>query len=246
MKGFQRRKAWNENYFYEDLDEALKRKGSRTRMESRVVAANTRILRMGSSDQPSIAVKYHYTDILMYHPDNRLTLYNGGWNTVTTMQRMRTFLDQRMIGSYRSEWHMDLMVSLPEAEVFDDRTWTVYQGRRLMPVRVAFTDGMTINLHSREIVEHPSAQPVLPIGSQTFEAAMNDTRALWAVRDELQDLAKRKVLRSEHLAMALNHRDAYIKVQEQFANQLKAFEIGTSTALYALEETVTQLAKKGT
>lgn len=246
MKGFQRRKNWNENYFYEDLNEALKRKGSRTRMESRVVAANTRIRRVGSSDQPSIAVKYHYTDILVYHPDNRVTLYNGGWNTVTTMQRMRTFLDHNMIGSYRSDWYMNVMVPLPEAEIFDMNTWTVYQGRRLMPVRVDFTDGITINLHSREIVEHPSALPITPIGSRTFEAAMNETRVLWAVRDDLQNLAQRGRLTATDLANALTHRDAYIKIQERFAEQLKTFEIGTSTALYALEETVTQLAKKGT
>lgn len=242
MNGFQRRKNWDENYFYSDLDEALKRKGSRRRMESRVVAANTKLLRLGPSDNTMIAVKYHNTNILTYHPDNRVTFRNNGWNTVTTMQRMRTFLDHNMLGSFRGEWYLNVFIPM-DTTLMDDATWETYEGRQLMPVKVEFIDGVTVDLNNREIVAHPHAQPIVAIGSRTFEAAHNETRVLWAMRDSLLDMKRRGNLSTESIRFALDRRDAYIKVQEQFADQLKAFEIGTSTALYALEETITQLAK---
>lgn len=40
----------------------------------------------------SIAVKFHYTDILTVTPDDTLTLNNGTWQTVTTLSRINNWL----------------------------------------------------------------------------------------------------------------------------------------------------------
>lgn len=37
---------------------------------------------------PSIAVRYHETNVITIHPDNTYTLNTGGWCTATTKRRM--------------------------------------------------------------------------------------------------------------------------------------------------------------
>ncbi len=55
--------------------------------ESRKIARNTYLKRRGVS----IAVQLHDTDVVTYSPDGSITLNSGGWNTVTTRDRMNTF-----------------------------------------------------------------------------------------------------------------------------------------------------------
>ena len=38
-----------------------------------------------------IAVKYHQTDIVIYHPDGKIELHCGGWYTATTKQNISAF-----------------------------------------------------------------------------------------------------------------------------------------------------------
>lgn len=55
--------------------------------DSRKVARNTYLQRRGNS----IAVQLHDTDVVTFHPDGSVTLNTGGWNTVTTRDRMNAF-----------------------------------------------------------------------------------------------------------------------------------------------------------
>ena len=52
--------------------------------EGRNIAGNTRLERRGDT----IALRYHSTDVVTYHPDGSLTLDSNGWRTVTTKERM--------------------------------------------------------------------------------------------------------------------------------------------------------------
>jgi len=69
---------------------------------SRPVANNTRVERRGED----IAIRLHATDVAVIHPDNSITLHDGGWLTVTTKDRMNYALGMRpvKIGSDRGMW----------------------------------------------------------------------------------------------------------------------------------------------
>jgi len=56
--------------------------------ESRKLAGNTYLQRR---DAQTIAVKYHATDIVIFHDDGRTELQSGGWRTSTTKERMSSF-----------------------------------------------------------------------------------------------------------------------------------------------------------
>ena len=55
---------------------------------SRPIQNNTRLVRI---DDDTIAVVLHRTAVVSYHRDGTFTLYGGGWNTVTTKQRIRSY-----------------------------------------------------------------------------------------------------------------------------------------------------------
>ncbi len=50
--------------------------------DGRNIANNTRLERRGDT----IALRYHSTDVVTYHPDGSLTLDSGGWRTITTKE----------------------------------------------------------------------------------------------------------------------------------------------------------------
>lgn len=57
--------------------------------ESRKLQNNTYLQRHPGGD---IAVRLHRTDVLTFSPGGEFTLDTGGWNTVTTKDRMNTYL----------------------------------------------------------------------------------------------------------------------------------------------------------
>ena len=63
--------------------------------DSKKVGHNTyarRIARLTEEDEGveyDIAIRYHSTDIVTYHPDGSITLNTGGWDTTTTTNRMQ-------------------------------------------------------------------------------------------------------------------------------------------------------------
>lgn len=66
---------------YADAKEFLNGKSSRK------LAHNTRVERSG----PMIAIRYHQTDIVTFHPCGATVLRNGGWATPTTKRRINLY-----------------------------------------------------------------------------------------------------------------------------------------------------------
>lgn len=56
--------------------------------ESRKLAGNTYLQRR---DAKTIVVKYHATDIIVFHDDGSTELQSGGWRTSTTKERMSNY-----------------------------------------------------------------------------------------------------------------------------------------------------------
>jgi hypothetical protein len=67
---------------------------------SRKIAHNTHVELRGGN---TFAVRYHQTDVVTYHPDGRIVLNTGGWQTVTTKARFNTFTPARVY-SDRRQW----------------------------------------------------------------------------------------------------------------------------------------------
>jgi hypothetical protein len=53
-----------------------------------------------------IAVRLHQTDVVVIHPDNTYTLNSGGWQTVTTKDRMNEYSPARVCQS-KGVWYVD-------------------------------------------------------------------------------------------------------------------------------------------
>lgn len=51
----------------------------------------------------AIAVRYHQTDIVTFHPDGRIELRNGGWHTMSTKQNISAF-SPFCVYQDRGEW----------------------------------------------------------------------------------------------------------------------------------------------
>ena len=100
--------------------------GRNRNKSDRPMAANTRIHDgrkdgfMGGPGQ--FVVKLHNTFILFIKPNDHHTVYAGGWQTVTTKDRIRRFSNARIYSS-KGDW------------------WTTYSG-----IPVLFRDGMEFNI----------------------------------------------------------------------------------------------------
>lgn len=79
----RRDKAADKKWSYAGLDAWLT---GRNR-ESRKIARNTYLQRRGED----IAVMFHATDVVTYHPDGTITLDSGDWLTMSTRDRQDTF-----------------------------------------------------------------------------------------------------------------------------------------------------------
>ena len=77
---------------------------ARSKKNGRPLANNTRLFERG---EDSIAVKLHATDVVTINADGTWTLASGGWNTSTTMQRIRGYSPARLF-SERGEWFVSL------------------------------------------------------------------------------------------------------------------------------------------
>lgn len=104
---------------------------------SRPIENNTRIERRDDD----IAVRLHGTDVVTFHKDNSVTLNSGGWLTVTTKDRMNTYLGSRAhVYSKRGLWYVAGM---------GDWTGGV---RYFDGIRIAF-DGTVLNPPDEALVE---------------------------------------------------------------------------------------------
>ena len=86
-------------------------KGGRDKT-SRPVAWHTRLNLHENGD---IALKYHATDVVTYHPDGSISLDSGGWKTQTTKRRINDYTDMRVfpdkgvwyVGKKGDIWHWE-------------------------------------------------------------------------------------------------------------------------------------------
>lgn len=97
--------------------------------DSRKVQHNTYLQRRPDGD---IALRYHNTDILTWHPDNTVTYQTNGWRTATTKTRMSAWGPLR-IWQKNFEWYYDQYCD---------------QDERLVYETFAYRDGMTVPARS--------------------------------------------------------------------------------------------------
>jgi hypothetical protein len=74
----------------------------------------------------AIAIKYHETDVITYHPDGRIVARNGGYQTSTTKARINEYSPIRVWAS-KGMWYADFV------------------GRDTAAPRVIFADGLTFH-----------------------------------------------------------------------------------------------------
>lgn len=72
------------------------------KLDSRKIGNNTILYRQNGGD---IAVRYHYTDIIIYHSNDTITINTGGWWTVTTLQRINHISPASIGTAYKSQRH---------------------------------------------------------------------------------------------------------------------------------------------
>lgn len=83
---------------YAELDASLQ---GRCR-NSRKLANNTYAIRFVSLPfDGAIAIRFHHTDILTFRPDGSVMINTGGWETVTTKERLNRYLPNYGIYSHR-------------------------------------------------------------------------------------------------------------------------------------------------
>lgn len=75
---------------------------ARSKSQGKPVANNTRLF---ERDNGSIAVQLHSTDVVTYHADDSCTLDSGGWQTVTTKERMNCYAPGRVY-SDKGIWYV--------------------------------------------------------------------------------------------------------------------------------------------
>lgn len=68
-----------------------------------------------------IAVKYHATDIIVYHPDGKIELHCGGWFTRTTKQNISAY-SPFAVWQDKGVWYVNKGPDFVEADImpFED------------------------------------------------------------------------------------------------------------------------------
>ncbi len=102
-------------------------------VNSRKIGNNTFEITYENGDR---AIRLHYTDVVTTHPDGSYTLDSGGWDTVTTKQRMNQY-------SNASVWQ-------------EDYTWYVQSNRPTVACPAGdeplkFYDGMKFDFNGKLI-----------------------------------------------------------------------------------------------
>ena len=92
--------------------------------DGRVIGNNTRVMFADADSYDPVAIRLHSTNVVTFYRDGRIVLDSGGWQTVTTKDRMNSVLPQRF-------------------RVFaKDHVWFVSDNRT--GSTIPFSDGMTL------------------------------------------------------------------------------------------------------
>lgn len=83
---------------------------ARNEAAGKPLANNTRLFVSGEGDERTFRIRYHNTIIITINPDDTYTLANGGYNTVTTLQRIRSLapVTWQTLFSEKGEWFVRL------------------------------------------------------------------------------------------------------------------------------------------
>jgi hypothetical protein len=132
----------SESLTYEKADALLQGRCAKRRK-----LANNTYLERNSFD-PTIAVVLHRTDIITLYPDGNVKLNTGGWNTVTTRDRLNRFCpDSVSVHSERGVCFLNHRSTVPVK--YSDGSNEYYPWERLCVV----SDAVTINLITGKVVE---------------------------------------------------------------------------------------------
>ncbi len=219
---------------YEKLDKELYHRGHGAKMESRKVGANTWLKRRSGHN---IAVQLHNTDILTYYPDNRVIINAASWYTVTTNQRMNAFLGWGTITSYRSTWHIKVLIRLWD----DGAYWN--QKPTFVEAIVPFENGTAINARTHELVHSPNDYLTTIDDSLVMREVSDMSRGLQLHARTLRDKAEEGNLTRDDLRTAVRHLDAFQQERDNLVARIKSLESGMDWATTELEEVVTASIK---
>ncbi len=219
---------------YEVLDKELYHKGHGALMESRKVGANTWLKRRSGN---TIAVLLHNTDILTYYPDNRVIVNASHWYTVTTSQRLNAFLGWGTITSYRSIWHINVLIRLWDEGVYWDKTPTFVEAT------IPFENGVAINARTHELVHSPNDYFTTLDDSLIMREISDMTRGLQIHARTLRDKAADGGLVRDDLRTAVRHLDAFQQERDNLVTQIRSLESGMDWATTELEEVITESIK---
>jgi len=86
----------------------------------------------------SVAVKYHDTDIVTYHPNGKIELRCNGWYTTTTKQNLSVF-SPFSVWQEKGEWYVNTAANFSAANRFKGPKGT------LPPGIIRFKDGMILD-----------------------------------------------------------------------------------------------------
>lgn len=216
---------------YRTLEEELYHKGNGNIMDKRKVGNNTWLLR----DAERVHVRLHNTNILTYTADNRVILNSGGWETVTTKDRMNSFLGWGTIQSERSVWYVHARFWLSPRGIHD-------RGR-YVEARVPFSSFMALDVRTHELVEHPDAQ-FIDINNSLVMREASDLSSLISVHSQLLE---RKVedgsLTRDDLSTAARILERYQDEHRQVLSRVKSLESSLSWAASRLEDVLEQAMK---
>lgn len=65
-----------------------------------------------------IAVKYHETDIVVYHPDGKIELHCGGWFTTTTKQNISAY-SPFAVWQEKGVWYVNKGPDFVQADIME-------------------------------------------------------------------------------------------------------------------------------
>ncbi len=116
------------NLSYAQASRLLENRG----VSSVKICHNTRLNRIAPA---AIALRYHQTDIVVFHGRGAVSLTSGGWRTSTTKARFKALTD---IQVYQKDF--DWYVSVPDPMMHSYR-------------EIPFQDGMTINTETWQTIE---------------------------------------------------------------------------------------------
>lgn len=140
-------------------------------LQTRKVANNTYVHRI---DADTIGVRLHSTDVVKYHRDGTVTLDSGGWQTVTTKERLNAFTTFS-IGATSGTWYVTKRN--PEYLRTGSGAWSAWT--------VPYWDGMTLDPSADVAPEVPETEELKSAADKETLRAISAylrglTRDVWA------------------------------------------------------------------